>query len=109
MRKLSGRHWVFEQSSKAASCNVGDDLEISAELVDARDNSHIWGQQYSRKSSDIFVAAGTTCERNHLHAADAPIGRRREAHAKSYTANPEAYQLYLKGRFWWNKSKRGGI
>jgi TolB-like protein len=36
----------------------GDDLEISAELVDARDDSHIWGQQYSRKSSDIFALQG---------------------------------------------------
>jgi TolB-like protein len=36
----------------------GDNLEISAELVDARDNSHIWGQKYSRKSSDIFALQG---------------------------------------------------
>ena len=36
----------------------GDDLEISAELVDARDNSHIWGQQYSRKAADIFAMQG---------------------------------------------------
>src|SRR6202043_1258665 len=36
----------------------GDDLEISAELVDARDNSHIWGQQYSRKPSDILALQG---------------------------------------------------
>jgi TolB-like protein len=33
----------------------GDELEISAELVDARDDSHIWGQQYSRKAADIFA------------------------------------------------------
>src|SRR5712691_3296897 len=33
----------------------GDNLDISAELVDARDNSHIWGQQYSRKPSDVFA------------------------------------------------------
>jgi len=30
----------------------------SAQLVDARDNSHIWGQQYSRKAADIFVLQG---------------------------------------------------
>ena len=36
----------------------GDDLEISAELVDARDDSHIWGDQYSRKSADIFALQG---------------------------------------------------
>ena len=33
-------------------------MQISAELVDARDNSHIWGQQYSRKSSDLSALQG---------------------------------------------------
>ena len=33
----------------------GDNLAISAELIDATDNSHIWGQQYSRKSADSFA------------------------------------------------------
>src|ERR1051325_6781995 len=33
----------------------GDSLTISAELVDARDNSHVWGEQYNRRSSDVLV------------------------------------------------------
>jgi eukaryotic-like serine/threonine-protein kinase len=33
----------------------GDDLEISAELVDAHDNSHVWGQRYNRKLADVFA------------------------------------------------------
>jgi len=33
----------------------GDTLTISAELIDARDNSHLWGHHYSRKPSDIFA------------------------------------------------------
>ena len=36
----------------------GGTLNISAELIDARDNSHIWGEQYSRKSDDIFALQG---------------------------------------------------
>ena len=87
----------------------GDDLEISAELVDARDNSHIWGQQYSRKSSDIFVLQGelakeiTTMLRTRLSAED------EKRITKSYTANPDAYQDYLKGRYWWNKASEEGM
>ena len=87
----------------------GDNLEISAELVDARDDSHIWGEQYSRNSSDIFALQGaiakemTTALRLRLTGVD-------EKHlAKSYTANPEAYQDYLKGRFWWNKRSEDGL
>ena len=53
----------------------GDDLEISAELVDARDDSHIWGQQYSRKASDIFALQERSRQRNDFHAAYALDGR----------------------------------
>ena len=54
----------------------GDDLEISAELVDARDDSHIWGQQYSRKSSDIFALQEEIAKEMTDSAADALDGRR---------------------------------
>ncbi len=47
-----------ELFSRVVVVQQGDTLAISAELIDARDNSHIWGQQYSRKPSDIFALAG---------------------------------------------------
>ncbi len=87
----------------------GDDLQISAELVDARDNSHIWGQQYSRKVSDIFALQNdlakqmTSMLRMHLTGED------EKRMMKSATENPEAYQDYLKGRFWWGKGNEAGI
>jgi eukaryotic-like serine/threonine-protein kinase len=86
----------------------GETLDISAELVDARDNSHIWGEQYNRKSADIFAVQGeiakemTTALRMRLSGED------EKRMAKSYTANPEAYQDYLKGRYWWNKRNEEG-
>jgi serine/threonine-protein kinase len=81
----------------------GDNLDISAELVDARDDSHIWGEQYSRKASDIFALQGgiakeiTTALRMRLTGDD------EKSMSKSFTPNPEAYQDYLKGRYWFNK------
>ncbi len=87
----------------------GDDLEVSTELVDARDDSHIWGEQYSRKAADIFALQQdlakeiTTALRMHLSGEDE---KRME---KSYTANPEAYQNYLQGRYWWNKRTTEGL
>jgi TolB-like protein len=50
-----GQTLGFRAVLKGRVMQRGDDLQISAELVDARDNSHIWGQQYSRKASDIFA------------------------------------------------------
>ena len=87
----------------------GDDLEISAELVDARDNSHIWGQQYSRKASDIFALQGDLAKEMTSMLRMRLTGEDEKRMAKSYTANPEAYQDYLKGRYWWNKRTEEGF
>jgi serine/threonine protein kinase/tetratricopeptide (TPR) repeat protein len=87
----------------------GDTLSISTELVDARDNSHIWGQQYDQKLADVIALRNeiakemTTALRMRLSGDD------EKRMAKSYTANPEAYQDYLKGRYWWNKTTEEGF
>src|SRR6267378_4405242 len=87
----------------------GDNLEISAELVDARDNSHIWGQQYSRKSSDIFALQGELAKEITGMLRMRLTGEDEKRMAKSYTVDPEAYQDYLKGRYWWNKRTGEGL
>jgi eukaryotic-like serine/threonine-protein kinase len=87
----------------------GDDLEISTELVDARDNSHIWGQQYSRKPSDIFALQGELAKEITSMLRMRLSGEDDKRMTKSYTANPEAYQDYLKGRYWWNKRTGEGF
>src|SRR5713226_2669327 len=87
----------------------GDNLDISAELVDARDNSHIWGQQYSRKPSDIFALQGELAKEITTMLRMRLTGEEEKRLAKRYTANPEAYQLYLKGRYWWNKRNGEGF
>jgi serine/threonine protein kinase/tetratricopeptide (TPR) repeat protein len=87
----------------------GDSLSISTELVDARDNSHIWGQQYDRELADTIAVRDditkqmTTALRMRLTGAD------EKRMSKSYTPNPEAYQDYLKGRYWWNKRTEEGF
>jgi serine/threonine protein kinase/tetratricopeptide (TPR) repeat protein len=87
----------------------GDDLQISAELVDARDNSHIWGQQYSRKASDIFALQSDLAKEMTSMLRMRLTGEDEKRMMKTYTANPEAYQDYLKGSYWWNKSTEEGL
>ena len=87
----------------------GDNLEISAELVDTRDDSHIWGQQYSRKASDIFALQGDLAKEMTSMLRMRLTGEDERRMEKSYTGNPEAYQLYLQGRFWWNKRTEEGL
>ncbi|MEP6912275.1 MAG: BTAD domain-containing putative transcriptional regulator [bacterium] len=81
----------------------GDALNIQTELVDVRDGSQLWGAQYNRSSSDIFELqeeiAREITEKLRLRLSGADKGRL----AKRYTENTEAYGLYLKGRYFWNK------
>jgi serine/threonine protein kinase/Tfp pilus assembly protein PilF len=87
----------------------GDDLDISVELIDARDNSHIWGGQYNRKSSDIFALQGEVAKEITTMLRMRLTGEDEKRMAKTYTANPEAYQDYLRGRYWWSKRTQEGL
>lgn len=87
----------------------GDTLEISAELIDARDNSHIWGQQYSRKPSDIFAMQEEIAKEMTAALRMRLTGAEEKRLTKTYTANAEAYQDYLKGRYWLNKQTEEGF
>lgn len=77
----------------------GDNLTISVELVDVRNNKVLWGEQYERKMSDLLatqreIAAAIT-QKLQLKLG----GSEAKGITKRYTDNNEAYQLYLKGRF----------
>src|SRR5437870_9605824 len=87
----------------------GDSLTISTELLDVRDNKQLWGEQYHEKTSDLLsiqreIAKEITSNLR-LKLSSADQGRV----TKHYTDNPEAYQLYLKGRFYWNKRTEEGL
>jgi len=81
----------------------GDGIEVSAELTDVRDSTEIWGQHYSGKSAAIISLqqqmAGDIAEklRSKLSTSE------KQQVTKQGTQNPEAYELYLKGRYSWNK------
>src|SRR5262249_2872565 len=81
----------------------GDIIQVSADLTNVQDNTEMWGEQYERKASDILalqqqIAADITAKlRSQLSGAE------RQQATKQGTQNPEAYQLYVRGRYYWNK------
>src|SRR5215471_10073463 len=81
----------------------GDNVEVSAEVTDVRDNTEIWGQHYSGKSADIISLqqqiAGDIAEK--LRSKLSTLEKRQVS--KQGTQNAEAYELYLKGRSAWDK------
>ena len=98
-----GRELGVRAVFKGRITQQGDNLAISAELIDAQNDNHIWGQQYTRKTADIFALQGELAKEMTTALRMRLTGEDEKRLAKSYTANPEAYQDYLKGRYWWNK------
>ena len=80
----------------------GDSLKISAELVDVRNNTLLWGEQYDRKMSDLLQTQREIAQEI-VEKLKTKVSGGETGLAKRYTENNEAYQLYLKGRFYWNK------
>lgn len=87
----------------------GDTLIIKVELVDTHDGSHIWGEQYNRKLADIFSIeeeiSSVISEKLRLKLDST----QKKKLTRRHTENTEAYQLYLKGRYYWNKRTADGI
>jgi serine/threonine protein kinase/Tfp pilus assembly protein PilF len=80
----------------------GDNLTISIELVDVRYNKLLWGEQYERKISDL-LATQREIAQEIVEKLKLKVSGEEKVLAKHYTESNEAYQLYLKGRFYWNK------
>jgi TolB-like protein len=87
----------------------GDQLTLSLELLDALTDNVIWSGRYDRKQSDVVSLQSEIARdvsnklRTKLTGVDAAKVE------KEYTANPEAYRLYLQGRFYWNKRNETAI
>src|SRR5712692_4741255 len=107
--KLVGRQLGVRAIFKARLTQRGDTLAISAELIDVQNDTHIWGQQYNRKITDILALQDEIVKEITATLRLRLTGEAEKRLAKRYTANPEAYQDYLKGRYWWNKRTKEGL
>ena len=81
----------------------GRELTVSAELVDARSSSHLWGEKYSRNFSDLLGLQQEIATRIAEKLRTKLSGEIQAQLAKAPTEDPEAFQLYLKGRHAWRK------
>jgi len=76
---------------------------VNVQLINALNYAHLWADTYDRRFTDIF-AVESEIAKNVADALQAKLtGSEKSSIAKAPTANPEAYELYLKGRFFWNK------
>ncbi len=86
-----------------------DMLIVRAELMDVRDGSQLWGDQYDRKVEDVLALQDDLSTEIAEKLRMRLSGAEKQQLTKRYTQDPEAYQLYLKGRYQWNKLTPEGI
>src|SRR5205814_8064785 len=87
----------------------GDNVQIGAELVNARDKSQMWGEQYNRKLTDV-LAVQQEISREVSNKLRLKLSGEEQQHiTRAYTQNPEAYELYLKGQYLIGKGTEEGF
>src|SRR5215471_3563766 len=86
----------------------GNTIRVTVRLVRVGDERQLWEGHFDENFTNIFAVQDSICERALLALALELSSDERELLAKRYTADPEAYQLYLKGRFFWNKRTSEG-
>src|SRR6267143_1701119 len=87
----------------------GENLNIQAELVDIQSQSQLWGEQYNRKIADLLSLQDEISRDIAAKLQLQLSGEEEKKLTRRPTENPEAYQLYLKGRFYWGKRSAGDI
>ena len=87
----------------------GDTVSISVELVDAKTNRQIWGEQYDRKLDDLLGVQSEITREISEKLRLRLSGEEQTRLAKRQTQDSEGYQLYLRGRYQWNKRTLDGM
>lgn len=88
---------------------LGETLSIQADLVDVDKGTQLWGNHYTRKFSDVLIVQEEIARQISEGLRLRLTGEEQKQLTKRYTENTEAYELYLKGRYYWNKRSEGGL
>ena len=81
----------------------GDRLQLSLELIDAQTENVIWSDRYDRKQTDLIDLQNEIARDVSSKLKIKLSGADQQKLTKTYTTDPEAYRLYLQGRFYWNR------
>ncbi len=88
---------------------LGDSLRIGTELVRVSDGSQLWGQHFDQKPGDIFAVQEEIAKQISEKLQMQLSGEEKKRLVKRHTQNTQAYQLYLQGRYHWNKRSEEGM
>ncbi|HEU4710606.1 MAG TPA: protein kinase [Pyrinomonadaceae bacterium] len=88
---------------------LNDRLVIRTELIKVSDGTQLWGEEYNSSVADLFSVQDEVSRKISQSLRLRLTGEDEEKLAKRYTNDAEAYQLYLKGRYFWNKRNEEGF
>ena len=80
-----------------------DQVRVNVQLINALTDAHLWAEIYDRKLTDLFSVESDIAKTIADTLQAKLTGSETTAMSNKPTENPEAYELYLKGRFFWNK------
>ena len=84
-------------------------LRITTKLINTADGCHVWSERFDRKMKDIFAIQDEITMAVVENLKVKLLGNREAKLGKRHTDNQEAYNLYLKGRYFWNRRYGGGL
>ena len=99
----AGRELGVEAVLDGSIQRAGERVRMTVRLVRVADNQQLWADKFDEKFTDIFAVQDAISEQVTRSLALRLSGEEERQLGKRYTGNPEAYQLYLKGRYFWNK------
>ena len=97
--------WVLDGSIQRS----GDHIRVTVQLLQVRDGRPSWAETFDEKFTDIFTVQDRISERVADALALRLTGEERKRLTRRYTDDAEAYQLYLRGRYHWNKRTTAGL
>ncbi|HYO99402.1 MAG TPA: winged helix-turn-helix domain-containing protein [Pyrinomonadaceae bacterium] len=99
----AGRELGARAVLRGSAVRLNKTLVISVELIDVEDGTQIWSAQYKRPLSSILTTQTELAQALAAALCLKLTGEEKRRLAKRYTHNTDAYNLYLKGRYFWNK------
>jgi serine/threonine-protein kinase len=82
---------------------ANDQVRVNVQLINALTDAHLWADTYDRKLTDIFAVESEISKTIAEKLQARLTGAAEKVLASRPTENPEAHQLYLKGRYFWNR------
>ena len=106
---VAGRQLQVESILDGGIQRLGDRLRVTVRLINVNDGATLWADTFDERFTDIFAVQDAISRRLAGVLALKLSGDDKKLLEKHYTANTEAYQLYLKGRYFWNKRTGDGL